>query len=921
MVIRSGHLNHEQRYNQRRGKNNKMDKRYNLANIPKEAQERCLFCAWKYAETVDKKTGEIKTTKIPYNVKTGEKAVPGNKATFATYAEAMEQINNEDYTGIGAGVFKDGDPSKDISFIDFDHIVKRVDPDGVAVLEDGNGSRLAIGIINNFKSRVELSPSFTGLRVYLRTLKSFKYDKDHYYINNPDKINNPIEFYFAGATDKYLTLTGCQVKRLKIENWKMLENERQNAERYKKKGAEVDGDTIKSYFVNCDYKISVVNVKTIENALNASMKRGKKEVKKGENGEILTIDSAPHSDFTKNWSDETIINKMLSTAGKTGEKIRELWNREINENGTWKSTGKAVDESASDARLLEYINFYTCNDFPRTIKLFRMSPYYKSKDPDHVNKFERKKAGQSEYINRTLRISFSPNIIGGVKDQEIIREDFETYMQNAEAAEPSSNIVVNKQTGAGSEQAAPKLDPNNNITNYIKNAYENDLNYFKENSGTKCGYRNIDKDQPFLPILYLIGGTTGSGKTTFCNQMAEHLARNENKYVLYFALEQTRFEHVNKIIARNMVIDKNGRGRFSSGDLQLNRAGDNMDYLETRRKVAEDLEGRLFIFDDVFNLNIEKILQTVEDFMKAHPGNKPVVFLDYLQILTPSVTAEGRRLDGMEQIDHAAQCIKQFQTKNQLAFVVISSFNRASYYEPAALESFKGSGGLEYTADLVAGIDFYFFHDKKFINHLDSLQKLTEKKSAIKARISEEFKKTPQKPRDMVLHTLKNRRFTPYQEYRFFYFSAYDLFVERGKVNNDYAKNYKFEDLLNDTTDDINYIYNCESWKDFKAAYYSSENDAQTSLNLQDETERPADAPGIAAADIETVEEYRARKTEEYRAKGLPEKNIIKTVNKEIEQKLKAGELVQDPAAIFDNPDDQDEQEEDEQEEDDSEED
>ena len=94
MVIRSGHLNHKQRYNQRRGKNNKMDKRYNLANIPKEAQERCLFCAWKYVETVDKKTGEVKKTKVPYNVKTGEKAVPGNKATFATYAEAMEQINN-----------------------------------------------------------------------------------------------------------------------------------------------------------------------------------------------------------------------------------------------------------------------------------------------------------------------------------------------------------------------------------------------------------------------------------------------------------------------------------------------------------------------------------------------------------------------------------------------------------------------------------------------------------------------------------------------------------------------------------------------------------------------------------------------------------------------------------------------------------
>lgn len=178
----------------------------------------------------------------------------------------------------------------------------------------------------------------------------------------------------------------------------------------------------------------------------------------------------------------------------------------------------------------------------------------------------------------------------------------------------------------------------------------------------------------------------------------------------------------------------------------------------------------------------------------------------------------------------------------------------------------------------------------------------------------------------MVVHTLKNRRFTPYQEYRFFYFSAYDLFVDRGKVNKDYAKNYNLEELLNNT-DNTNYIYNGKDWQNFKAAYYSSENDAQTSLEIQDETEQqPADAPEIAAVDVETVEEYRARRTAELRAKGLPEKNIKRTVEKEIKQKLDKGELAQDPAEVFpnqgeDDQDEQEEQEEGEQEEDDSEED
>ena len=151
----------------------------NVSSLPIKVKESGLFCVWKYEDRGGKKT------KVPYNPRTGGKAQPNNAATFAplSVAEAVQTS----YDGLGVGIFGD------LCAIDIDHCVL-----------SGGLSEMAEDIISTMNAYTEYSPSGTGLRI-LFAAQEVSYDKAKYYINN-QKIG--LEVYTAGATQKYVTVTG-----------------------------------------------------------------------------------------------------------------------------------------------------------------------------------------------------------------------------------------------------------------------------------------------------------------------------------------------------------------------------------------------------------------------------------------------------------------------------------------------------------------------------------------------------------------------------------------------------------------------------------------------------------------------------------------------------------------------------------------
>ncbi|MBQ8134620.1 MAG: hypothetical protein IJ192_09500, partial [Clostridia bacterium] len=102
---------------------------------------------------------------------------------------------------------------------------------------------------------------------------------------------------------------------------------------------------------------------------------------------------------------------------------------------------------------------------------------------------------------------------------------------------------------------------------------------------------------------------------------------------------------------------------------------------------------------------------------------------------------------------------------NKLALIVISSLNRQNYLTQIDYESFKESGGIEYTADVVWGLQLQVLHDEIF----DSQAKINEKRQKVRDAKAAN-------PRKIELVCLKNRFGISSYSCAFDYFPQFDLF-------------------------------------------------------------------------------------------------------------------------------------------------
>ena len=149
-----------------------------MGAFPDSLREIGWFCCWRYEERNGCRT------KVPYNPVTGQPARSNDRGSFADFQTAVAARG---YEGIGIGIF-DG-----ICAIDLDHCVK-----------DGQYTGRAAEIVALMHSYTELSPSGEGVHILFRA-DGFQYDSGRYYIMNHKE---GIEVYVAGATNKYVTVTG-----------------------------------------------------------------------------------------------------------------------------------------------------------------------------------------------------------------------------------------------------------------------------------------------------------------------------------------------------------------------------------------------------------------------------------------------------------------------------------------------------------------------------------------------------------------------------------------------------------------------------------------------------------------------------------------------------------------------------------------
>lgn len=144
---------------------------------------------------------------------------------------------------------------------------------------------------------------------------------------------------------------------------------------------------------------------------------------------------------------------------------------------------------------------------------------------------------------------------------------------------------------------------------------------------------------------------------------------------------------------------------------------------------------------DILIERLEKICAMVE--------KPPIVCIDYLQLL-----ASGNE-NTKNALDEALRKIFNFRRKTNTTFIIISSLNRMNYNTEISYESFKETGTIEYSADVIWG-----------------LQLLLSERTASSVEVAKK-----EIPRKIQLKCLKNRFGSNY-DVGFFYYPNVDYFKE-----------------------------------------------------------------------------------------------------------------------------------------------
>lgn len=344
-----------------------------------------------------------------------------------------------------------------------------------------------------------------------------------------------------------------------------------------------------------------------------------------------------------------------------------------------------------------------------------------------------------------LNISFiCADICGGHKDpNEALTADRAAFIQAVEQAK---------------KQTAAKPD---NTSLYIDSLMTAEIERFKNDKST--GFSELDRNSGGLYSgLYVIAAISSVGKTTFALQLADQIAAAGDD-VLFFALEQSRLEMVSKSLAR-MTAQSDPMTAVSSLDIRKGYAPEQAKAAaETYKRTIAD---RLSIIEGNFDCNISFIGDYIRQYVRR-TETRPVVFIDYLQILQPAADENKRRQTTKETIDNTVTELKRLSRELDLTVFIISSVNRSNYLTPIDFESLKESGGIEYTADVVWGLQLQCLNEDLF----NQKEKIKEKRARIKEAKAEN-------PRKIELVNLKNRYGKASYTVNFCYYPDRELFEE-----------------------------------------------------------------------------------------------------------------------------------------------
>lgn len=483
-------------------------------------------------------------------------------------------------------------------------------------------------------------------------------------------------------------------------------------------GAEIEMYGHERYFTVTGDKLSQYDIEPRQDVLNQLHQTYAKKEKQ--------IDNPANPQFWDK-NDNDILQRAFTSAN--GSKIKALYDGDM-------MSAYGDDHSRADQALCNYLAFWLDKDFNRIDQAFIGSRLYRDKwDREDYKKWtiDRAIAGCAQSVGTPPRMTAAEAFAG---------EDFSEF------------------TTGGRSGPSSLMDRPDSMLRYLNVDFQPDRERHSIYKDRKTGFSNLDRELNGLyPGLYVVGGISSVGKTTFIHQLADQLA-GMGDHIIYFSLEQSRLELASKSLSRLTMQQSTQQYKQDAVSGISVRTGNNSESVQRAIETYKETAQRVNVIEGNFNTTAPAIRAYVEQYIKDN-GVRPIVVIDYLQILQGDP-----HLGDKQRIDSTVTELKRMTRDHNITLFVISSLNRGNYLTPIDFESFKESGSIEYTCDVLWGLQLDAINDPIF----NKEGKIKEKRELIKlAKLAD--------PRRIELVCLKNRNGKSSFTCGFTYYPRNDLFV------------------------------------------------------------------------------------------------------------------------------------------------
>lgn len=371
-----------------------------------------------------------------------------------------------------------------------------------------------------------------------------------------------------------------------------------------------------------------------------------------------------------------------------------------------------LSEEAVDAA----VEFVDANDFYQSSHRFiftALLDLYNNQKPCDIvtiqeelrNKEHLAEVGGLTYLSQLLNVVPTATNAGYyakiVKEKSILRKlisvsgeiSDEAYDPQAEA----ENIIDNAEQKVLKLGEFKQTSPYRSLKDLVTPAFEH-LSKLYDNhqavTGVPSGFTRLDEMTSGWQKsdLVILAARPAMGKTAFCLNIARNAAHDAKVPVLFFSLEMSNMQLVNRLISTESQVDGQ---KIKKGFL-------NDDDWSKLTLAAGELALTPIFIDDTAGASMMEIRSKARKaYQQDHIG---LIIIDYLQLITLSNNNKDRAESRQQEVSEISRNLKSLARELNVPIICLSQLSRAVESRPdkrPMLSDLRESGAIEQDADMV----------------------------------------------------------------------------------------------------------------------------------------------------------------------------------------------------------------------------